>query len=255
MCGAPWVGLSVIHLGDRDVPNALVFIDKYTQVRINEYFLSACLSVCLFICLPIFVSVYLSVCVSVCLSVCVCVYVCVCVSVCMCVCLSVCVSVCLYVCLCVCVSVCVCVYVCLSVRLSVCQYVCMCVCVCQYVCVSMCESVCVSMCVYVCVCASLCLRVCLSVFSFFPFRVPQVPRILAPIVKCIDRLPALIEDSAFHKYVSEEWGSIHGLRMQILSDFFKHGFDGSGKRFYDFMMHDVLVSLLSDFNTISYLEM
>lgn len=56
----------------------------------------------------------------------------------------------------------------------------------------------------------------------------QVPRILKPIAQCIDNLPALVSDSAFHAYVSAEWGSISALRMQILSDFFKHGYDGSG---------------------------
>jgi Protein of unknown function (DUF2009) len=56
----------------------------------------------------------------------------------------------------------------------------------------------------------------------------QVPRILAPLVQCIERLPQLVEDRAFHQYVSAEWGSILNLRKQILSDFFKHAYDGSG---------------------------
>jgi len=33
----------------------------------------------------------------------------------------------------------------------------------------------------------------------------QVPRILKPIVQCIDSLPRLVEDTAFHSYVSQEW--------------------------------------------------
>eukprot|EP00607_Mallomonas_marina_P005286 CAMPEP_0182435152 /NCGR_PEP_ID=MMETSP1167-20130531/74019_1 /TAXON_ID=2988 /ORGANISM="Mallomonas Sp, Strain CCMP3275" /LENGTH=384 /DNA_ID=CAMNT_0024625867 /DNA_START=563 /DNA_END=1714 /DNA_ORIENTATION=- len=56
----------------------------------------------------------------------------------------------------------------------------------------------------------------------------QVPRILAPIAACIESLPHLVHDEAFHAYVRAEWDSLDALRLQILSDFFKHGFDGSG---------------------------
>jgi hypothetical protein len=77
----------------------------------------------------------------------------------------------------------------------------------------------------------------------------QVPRILAPIAQCIDQLPSLAEDNSFHKYVSLEWGSIDGLRMQILSDFFKHGFDGSGISsscsFHPFSLSDTSSSVFS----------
>ncbi len=57
----------------------------------------------------------------------------------------------------------------------------------------------------------------------------QVPRILAPIVQCVNTIEKIAEeDSNFHQYVRREWDSVTLLKKQILSDFFKHGFDGSG---------------------------
>jgi hypothetical protein len=57
----------------------------------------------------------------------------------------------------------------------------------------------------------------------------QVPNILGPISSAMERLePMSYDDLAFAEYVKQEWTSNKGLKMQVLSDFFKHGFDGSG---------------------------
>ena len=56
----------------------------------------------------------------------------------------------------------------------------------------------------------------------------QIARMLSPVCQCIDRLESCCDDKAFHHYITEEWNSIEDLKMQILSDCFKHGFDGSG---------------------------
>ena len=56
----------------------------------------------------------------------------------------------------------------------------------------------------------------------------QIPRILGVLNSCIESLPSLTREPALNKYILEEWGGVDGLRYQILSDYFKHGFDGSG---------------------------
>lgn len=56
----------------------------------------------------------------------------------------------------------------------------------------------------------------------------QIPRILAPIVQTIGRLDALAEDPAINAYFDNSFGGVDDLRMMILGDFFRHGFDGSG---------------------------
>jgi hypothetical protein len=57
----------------------------------------------------------------------------------------------------------------------------------------------------------------------------QVPRILGPIVQTLDKLPQVYASSpALKKFIDSEFGGVEVLRMAILQDFFRHGFDGSG---------------------------
>lgn len=57
----------------------------------------------------------------------------------------------------------------------------------------------------------------------------QVPRILAPIVATLDKLPEVYQSSpATRALIDKEFHSLETLRMLILQDFFRHGFDGSG---------------------------
>eukprot|EP00929_Paragymnodinium_shiwhaense_P118939 TRINITY_DN90839_c0_g1_i1.p1 TRINITY_DN90839_c0_g1~~TRINITY_DN90839_c0_g1_i1.p1 ORF type:complete len:631 (+),score=167.94 TRINITY_DN90839_c0_g1_i1:103-1995(+) len=57
----------------------------------------------------------------------------------------------------------------------------------------------------------------------------QVPRILGPLVRTLDALPKVASSSpAVSQLIDAEYGGVDTLRMAILQDFFRHGFDGSG---------------------------
>ncbi|UKJ89800.2 hypothetical protein MACJ_003054 [Theileria orientalis] len=57
----------------------------------------------------------------------------------------------------------------------------------------------------------------------------QIPRILSPVVNCIEKLPELYKSNKNMKlYIDNQFGSLERLKMTILVDFFRHAFDGSG---------------------------
>jgi hypothetical protein len=56
-----------------------------------------------------------------------------------------------------------------------------------------------------------------------------VPRILNPVVSVLEELPRLTaKDPRVREYVCAAFGSVEGCRKAILTDFFRHAFDGSG---------------------------
>jgi hypothetical protein len=61
----------------------------------------------------------------------------------------------------------------------------------------------------------------------------QVAKILAPLVGCLDRLEALCaEDLTVAALLSDAFGSLAQLKLEVLHDFFKSAFDGSGAENY-----------------------
>ncbi|KAI0065731.1 hypothetical protein BV25DRAFT_1797799 [Artomyces pyxidatus] len=62
----------------------------------------------------------------------------------------------------------------------------------------------------------------------------QIYRILLPICNALSQLPTLYATPALRAFIDAEFGSLDGLRLEILGDFFRHAFDGSGAdNFYD----------------------
>ncbi|KZV94245.1 hypothetical protein EXIGLDRAFT_673222 [Exidia glandulosa HHB12029] len=62
----------------------------------------------------------------------------------------------------------------------------------------------------------------------------QIYRILLPICTTLAQIPTLMDKPALKQYITSEFGSVEGAHLAILTDFFKHGFDGSGAdNFFD----------------------
>ena len=56
----------------------------------------------------------------------------------------------------------------------------------------------------------------------------QIFHILLPICTCLSRLDELYGDTGLKSYFDQTFGGIDKARKDILVDFFRHAFDGSG---------------------------
>jgi hypothetical protein len=57
---------------------------------------------------------------------------------------------------------------------------------------------------------------------------------LLPISTTLSKLPDLYKTPALRSYIDAEFGSLDGLYLDVLGDFFRHAFDGSGAdNFFD----------------------
>ena len=62
----------------------------------------------------------------------------------------------------------------------------------------------------------------------------QVPRILAPVVLAVEQIDKLAQDPGIGGYITAQFGGTERLKKTILTDFFRHAFDGSGAdNFFD----------------------
>ena len=56
----------------------------------------------------------------------------------------------------------------------------------------------------------------------------QIYHILLPICTCLTRLQELCNDDGIRSYIDSIFGGIDKAKKDILLDFFRHAFDGSG---------------------------
>lgn len=75
------------------------------------------------------------------------------------------------------------------------------------------------------------MHVYLNIYTYI-FYSNQVPRILGPIVICLQQVERIYnEDEAIRKMIDHNHQGLDTVKKDILYDFFKCAFDGSGKSF------------------------